>query len=287
MDETASESPSGIGLGGIIALAIFSVPALICLVKAARSGTPSRRFAFLSALCGFLLLAQVEFILDVHPPSIGALLIGVVRALVCGAGVVYVFRALIQRRRDRGVGVLGPVLSLLLNGLHGLYAFSLFLAPQAEAVVKGEPWVYKSEEDQVELTLPSEVWVRERLPDSIVGFRCRILPVKLGVTLDRESLPQFVNRETVFRFSELPNLRAGAASTGRTSAGDEYFMGGGYENRLTKEVLVHVVYVHRPARNQTVSFLSEATLTTKSEEKRAEQETAIREAVLSIARSLR
>lgn len=288
MDETVADGSSDSRTGVLIALAIFAIPALVCLVKALRAKTPSRRFAFLGALCGFLLLVQVEFFLGIKAPSIGAMLIGSLRALLAVAGLVYGIRALIQRTRDRGIGFFIPILAFVACICHGLFAYSLFLAPQAsESVAKGQPWVYKSEEDQVEFTLPSEYWVKARVPGAPTGFRCLTLPVQVGLQLDKESHSDFDKRAKIFQANELPNLRAGMSESGKTPAGHDYFMAGGYDKQPTKELLIHIVHLYRRDRHQTVSLLSEATLTTTSDEKRAEQETAIREALRSIAQTLR
>lgn len=285
-EATAADGSSGLSTAGMIALAIFFIPAAICLLKAARSRTPSRRFAFLGAFCGLLLLVQIEFLLDIKPPSLGAKLFGVLRALITVAGGVYVLKSLVRRRRDRGVGVFGPIVALLVCALHGLIAFSLFQMPAAQSAATGQPWTYRSEEDGVEFTLPSEYWVRARVQGAPTGFRCRTLPVQVGVQIDRESPWEFTKRAALFKANEIPNLRAGTSESGKTPAGHDFFLGGGYDKQPTKEVLIHVVHVYRKARQQTVSLHSEATLTTRSEENRAAQETAIRDALRSIALSL-
>lgn len=287
MDATETEAASGDNTGGYIALALFALPALICFIKAARSRTVSRRFAFLSAVCGLLLFVQVEFLYGIKPPSVGAILIGILRALISLAGVAYFVRALVLRVRDRGVGVFGPIVAFVFCALHGLIAFSLFQMPQAESAVTGQPWTYKSEEDGYEITLPSEYWVRARVQGAQTGFRCRTLPVQVGLQIEKESLSAFAKRATIFKANELPNLRAGVSESGKTPAGNDFFLAGGYEKQPTKEVLIHVAYVYRHASHQTFSFESEATLTTRSDENRAAQEAAIRDALRSMARSLR
>ena len=285
----AVEETVSFHIGQWVGVILFSIPAAAALKLAVQSKPKSLRYAYLSAFLGLLVLCQIEIPLGLKEAGRGmTMILGILRSLTATAGVLCFLRALSLRRKDHAVGWLGPSAGALLCVFHGLYGVSLLLLPtMVRAGTHGESWTHRSEADGYTVTLPSASWVPGRMEGASSAFRCKILPVQVSIFSRREPLEEHQARVRSFQTKELTTLQDSRTETGKTPAGHDYFLAQGFDKQPSREIWVTICHLYRPEWGQTVTFISEAIPSLKSEFGHATQLSAIQDALRSIILSLR
>jgi len=262
----------------------LAIPAAVALQWAIKAPTQSQRYNWLAYFFGLLLLVQIEIPLELKNSPGLSLMMGAMRILGGGLGVLCTLRALHRRRQDKGVGWAGPLFGALLCMIHATYGVTLLALPRiTQTGAVGESWVYQSEADHYSITLPSKQWSQARIEGASSAFRCRVLSVQLGVFIQQQTRAQYDQSvQDHARRKDVSSLRDFQSESGKTTAGNDYFMTSGFE----KEIQVRTCFIYRPQWNQTLTVICEWIPQMKSQAGRISEqssmEVAVRAAILSI-----
>ncbi len=185
---------------------VFSFLALVALVRGKNSSESSRRLAGVSLACGLLIFAPFEWALGLtaHEQPTTFRIIGAVRIVLGGVGVVWGIRALRLRRVDHGTGVARPLIGAVLSaGQAGAGSFLIFLTSSAFAPAAIDPktaWVFKDPTHGIEITLPSENWRETTGPGGLRFFVHRTPAMQAGIFLVKPAPTEASFREFADNF---------------------------------------------------------------------------------------
>jgi hypothetical protein len=163
-----------------VVIVVFGCLCGIFLIRAFQTPERSRRFSWLSMAFGCLVLVRPESASGLVPADDRVLfrIIGCARVLVGLIGVVLGGLALRARLTDRGSGVVGPIIGILLSMLHGTVgAYYLvltsagFAPPDANSPTA---WTYKIPNTDLEIRLPSDNWKEGKSKNGKTAFAHRL-----------------------------------------------------------------------------------------------------------------
>lgn len=276
--------------GSIAAVSIAALVSLFFLVKALRDEGRGRRLADLSIFAGLLVFVQIELVTgwSASRHRAGLTAVGAFRIAFALGGLCCAILAL-SHRKPAEVGLVRPVIGILLTAFHGLVGLALFLIPAVHsAPAPEEAWTYRSEKEDLSVTLPSREWVQGRMKDTVAAFRNRSRAVNAGILLIGGGRAEFHRQVSEFKSRELPALKDATVTEATTASGHSYFLAETSEKRPEGgEILITTGYFFREAKDQTVLFIVEAIPQMSSTLGQAAERDWFRSAARSICLSLK
>jgi len=200
--------------------------------KALSASTKSRKLAFGSVVLGILAFFYLEKSVGLRPTDDPLVfrISGTLRALLGLAGISLAVAALIIRRRDRGTGLLVPIVGGALSLTHLAMGLAFFyfasLASLGSPLATGSTaWTYRSSEYGFTITLPSDYWKGGASNDpSHFGFEDSMHSMHAGVKVVKEDRKGF---EAAVKHlheivAESPDSSTNSQSEGFTASGYPY-----------------------------------------------------------------
>lgn len=160
--------------------AILAAVPVTLLRMGLRASPGSRRYALLSLACGLTFLVNPAFEWPVGGAT-GLILLRAdpyLRAVVWMAGTVFTIFAFRERMRDRGTGLVLPLLAVVSQVMLALVVAMMYFGQAALLPHWEGPWTYRDSEWGYSLRIPSPDWREIQDPDSTVAFQS---PSSLGL----------------------------------------------------------------------------------------------------------
>lgn len=186
----------------------------------------SRRLTDHGITCGLLMLLLVEFPLELNPVEDSRLFtaIELLRVIIGIVGFALATAGLILRLKDRGTGIVRPLVAAALSFVHGGFgAMALVIASQFAIETNPQPWVFRIKPLNAELTLPSSEWTLFKERAGGAEFRHQRLPMRIVVSTrfgDRAALGRW--HAELAATQESHDFKVFDKSEGTLPTGDAY-----------------------------------------------------------------
>jgi hypothetical protein len=200
--------------------------------KALSASTKSRKLAYVSVVLGILALFYLEKSVGLRPTDDPLVfrISGTLRALLGLAGISLAVAALIIRRRDRGTGLIVPIVGGALSLTHLAMGLAFFyfasLASLGSPLATGSTaWTYRSSEYGFTITLPSDYWKGGESNDpSHFGFEDSMHSMHVGIKVVKEDRKGFdaAVKHLHKIVDDSPDSTTNSQSEGFTASGHPY-----------------------------------------------------------------
>jgi len=157
---------------------------------------------------------------------------GSVSLLLAVVAILLAIRAILARRVDRGVELSYPIAGIAC-GAANLLCGSGILATGAGWLTPtdGQPWTWRSEKHNFEVTIPSERWSKQSNPHVIAEFRCS-RPTLIAVVAQALPAATDAEYETALAFGRKVRDKSPGAiqmveKSGRNEYGHPYWTAAG------------------------------------------------------------